>query len=155
MRDIKSEGVLDRVAEDLFSTIPLIGRSIRRKLLKRALTQIEEDIAPPHYEIIRLLDEAGTLHIAEIGERLEIARPQMTHLIDKLVELKLAERQPDKEDRRIINICLTGKGKALIKDHENQIRQATMEALSSLNVGELEELAASLKTLREIFTKLA
>ena len=70
------------------------------------------------------------------------------------VELDIAERQTGKEDRRMINVSLTDKGKTIIKEHEDQIRKATMEALSSLTVGELKELSASLRTLREIFSKL-
>jgi len=154
MTGSRENSILDSVAEDLFSTMPLIGRSIRRKLLKAALTSFHEDIGPPHFEIIKLLYDVGTLHIAEIGERLQIARPQMTHLIDRLVELDIAERQTGKEDRRMINVSLTDKGKTFIKEHEDQIRKATMEALSSLTIGELTELSASLKTLREIFSKL-
>ena len=154
MAESRESSILDSVTEDLFSTMPLIGRSIRRKLLKAALTGFHEDIGPPHFEIIKLLYDVGTLHIAEIGERLQIARPQMTHLIDRLVELDIAERQIGKEDRRMMNVILTDKGKTLVKEHEDQIRKATMEALSSLTVGELKELSASLRTLREIFSKL-
>ena len=154
MANIKEDSILNSVADDLFSTIPLIGRSIRRKLLKAALNSFHEDIAPPHFEIIKLLEEAGTLHIAEIGERLQIARPQMTHLIDKLVELEIAERQTGTEDRRMIDVTLTEKGKSLIKEHDSQIRKATMEALSALTLGELKDLSDSLRTLRELFSKL-
>ena len=146
--------IIDAVAEELFSTMPLIGRSIRRKLIRTALDGFDKDITPPHFEIIKLLMESGSLHIAEIGERLQIARPQMTHLIERLVEHDIAERQIGKEDRRMINVSLTEKGKTLIKEHEDQIRKATMETLSSLTVGELKELSASLRTLREIFSKL-
>jgi DNA-binding MarR family transcriptional regulator len=145
---------LDSVAEDLFSTLPLIHRSIRKKLIKAALEDFPEDIAPPHFEIIKLLEEVGTLHIAEIGERLKIARPQMTHLIDRLVELGMVERQPGTDDRRVINVTLTEKGDTMIKEHENRIRLATMETLSFLTVGELKGLSAALRTLREIFSRL-
>lgn len=147
-------GILNTVAEDLFSTMPLIGRSIRKKLLKTALTSFEEDIAPLHFEIMMLLEEAGTLHVAEIGERLQIARPQMTHLIDRLVELDIVERQTGTEDRRMINIMLTDKGKAVIKEHDSDIRNATREMLSCLTDEELESLSVSLRKLREIFSKL-
>ena len=147
-------GILNIVAEDLFSTLPLIGRSIRKKLLKTALTSFKEDIAPPHFEIMKLLEEAGTLHVAEIGERLQIARPQMTHLIDKLVDLDIVERQTGTEDRRIINIMLTNKGKTILKEHDSDIRNATKETLSCLTDEELQDLAASLRKLREIFSKL-
>ena len=146
--------VLDSVVEDLFSTLPLIGRSIRRKLLKTALTSFNEDITPPHFEIMKLLEEAGTLHVAEIGERLQIARPQMTHLIDKLVDLNIVERQTGTADRRTINIMLTNKGKTILGDHDSHIRNATRETLSCLTDEELRDLSASLRKLRDIFSKL-
>ena len=94
--------ILDSVTEDLFTIPPLIGRSIRRKLLKTALVNMHEDISPPHFEIMKTLEEAGTLHVTEIGERLQIPRPQMTHLIDKLVSLGIVERQTDTADRRTV-----------------------------------------------------
>ena len=146
--------ILDRVAEDLFSTLPLIGRSIRKKLLKTALTSFKEDITPPHFEIMKLLEETGTLHVAEIGARLQIARPQMTHLIDKLVDLDIVERQTGTADRRMINITLTKKGKTILKKHDSHIKNATREMLSCLTDGELQDLSASLKKLRDIFSKL-
>ena len=146
--------VLDSVVEDLFSTLPLIGRSIRRKLLKTALTSFNKDIAPPHFEIMKLLEEAGTLHVAEIGEKLQIARPQMTHLIDKLVDLDIVERQTGTVDRRTINIMLTNKGKTILEEHDSHIRNATRETLSCLTDEELRDLSASLRKLRDIFSKL-
>ena len=101
--------ILDSVAYDLFTTLPLIHRSIRNKLIKTVVTSFKEDIAPPHFEIMKLLEEAGTLHVAEIGEKLQIARPQMTHLIDRLVELDIVERETNEEDRRRLNIRLKSK----------------------------------------------
>ncbi len=154
MKSVKRDSILDSVVEDVFSTMPLVGRSVRRKLLKSAIESFEAGISPPHFEILKLLEEAGKLHIAEIGERLQIARPQMTHLIDRLVELGLVEREPGTEDRRMIHVTLTAEARELIKEHEDELRKATMESLSSLTVGELEELSASLRTLREILSKL-
>src|SRR5665811_1760624 len=92
--DSSNSRALDRVADELFSTLPLIHRSIRRKLIRTAQVEFHKDITPPHLEIMKLLLDTGTLHVAEIGEKLEITRPQMTHLIDKLVEIGFVERQP-------------------------------------------------------------
>ena len=146
--------ILDSVVEDLFSIPPLIIRGIRRKLLRTALADIDVDISPLHFEIMKLLDEAGTLHIAEIGERLHIARPQMTHLIDKLVDLDIVERQIETTDRRMINVTLTHKGKTTIEEHDSSIRNAIRETLSCLTDEELEDLSASLRKLQGIFSKL-
>ncbi len=151
---MSNKSPLDNVADELFSTLPLIHRNIRRKLLRTALGDFNKDITPPLFEIMKLLQETGTLHVAEIGERLQIARPQMTHLIDRLVEMEIVERQTSTEDRRIINVTLTGNGKKKLKEHEDDIRRVTTEMLANLTLEDLEALSASLKTLREIFHRL-
>lgn len=146
--------ILDRITADLLSVPPLIFRGIRRKLLKTALDSINVDISPLHFEIMRLVKEDGTLHIAEIGERLQIARAQMTHLIDKLVEVKMVERQADSADRRMTNIVLTDKGSAFLEEHGGNIRKATKEILSGLTDEELADLSDSLEKLRDILSRL-
>ena len=152
-RDMRDE-VLDRVIEDLFSVIPLIDKSIRRKLLRPVQLAFNDDISPHHFLIMKILEEAGTLHITEIGEKLQIQRPQMTYLIDQLVSLDLVERETGTTDRRIINISLTDKGKSLLLEHDGLIRDAIKTTLSSLTSEEVEELLVSLTKLRDIFLKL-
>ncbi|MFC1948854.1 MarR family winged helix-turn-helix transcriptional regulator [Chloroflexota bacterium] len=154
MGSSEKDNIIDSVAEDLFSTMPLIGRSIRRKLVKTALTHFDENITPPHFEIMKLLQEAGTLHVAEIGERLQIARPQMTHLIDKMVELDIVNREISTEDRRMINITLTDRAKKILDEHDSVIKNAAREMLAGLSDTELQDLSTSLQKLQKIFSPL-
>ena len=146
--------ILDSISDDLLSIPPLIFRSLRRKLLRTALAKIDLDISPLHYEIMRLLQESGTLHAAEIGERLQIARAQMTHLIDKLVELDIVARENGISDRRTVNITLTEIGKATVEEQYKDIRNVIREALANLTEEELQELATSLMKLRDILVKI-
>jgi len=146
--------ILDRIATDLLSLPPLIFRGVRRKLLKTALVNLDMDISPLHFEIMALLREAGTLHVAEIGERLQIARAQMTHLLDKLADLGIVERQMDTADRRMINIVLTGKGRTILEERVSNIRNAIKETLSCLTDEELDDLSGSLRKTRDILSKL-
>jgi DNA-binding MarR family transcriptional regulator len=146
--------ILERVAIDLLSIPPLLFREIRRKLVKAALANIDVDITPLHFEIMSLLKETGTLHVAEIGDRLYIAKAQMTHLIDKLVDLNIVKRKLDIADRRTINITLTGQGRAFLEEHKNRLASTTMETMSRLTDEELEDLANTLRKLRDILSKL-
>jgi DNA-binding MarR family transcriptional regulator len=141
-------------AEDLLTLTPLIFRSVRRKLIKSLPADTDFDISPLHFEIMALLREAGTLHASEIGERLQIARAQMTRLLDKLVDSGIVKRQTDKTDRRMTNIILTARGKAFLEEGDITIKEAIKETLSCLDEKELQELSDSLTTLRKIFTKL-
>jgi DNA-binding MarR family transcriptional regulator len=146
--------ILERTADDLLSVPPLIFRGVRRKLLKAALDSVNVDISPLHFEIMRLVKEAGTLHITEIGERLQVARAQMTHLIDKLVELEMVERRADSADRRVTNIVLTDKGSAFLVEHGGNIWKATKEFVAGLTDEELADLSDSLEKLRDILSRL-
>jgi DNA-binding MarR family transcriptional regulator len=146
--------ILEKAATGLLSVSPLIFRGVRRKLLKAALDSINVDISPLHFDIMRLVKEESTLRITDIGERLQVARAQMTHLIDKLVELGMVERQADNADRRVTNIVLTAKGNTFLEEHGGNIWKATKELLSGLSDEELNDLSSSLERLREILSRL-
>jgi DNA-binding MarR family transcriptional regulator len=146
--------ILERTAKYLLSVSPLIFRGVRRKLLKAALDNMNVDISPLHFEIMRLVSEEGSLKITDIGERLQVARAQMTRLIDRLAKAGMVARQADSTDRRVTNIVLTERGNAFLEEHGGHIWKATKEFLSDLTDEELSELSASLERLREILSRL-
>ncbi len=78
----------------------------------------------------------------------------MTHLIDNLVDLGIAERQTGSEDRRMINVALTRKGRTTLEKHDSRIKNAIRETLSCFSDAELEDLSASLRKLQDLFSKL-
>jgi DNA-binding MarR family transcriptional regulator len=145
--------VLGKVAADLLSMPPLIFRLVRRKLLMTA-ADTDTDIKLIHFEIMKLLKEEGTLHPAEIGGKLQIAKAQMTHLIDKMVEKGFVTREMCPRDRRTINITLTEKGARLLEENDAQVIKAIWDNMSSLSDAELEVVSNSLRTLRDILLKL-
>ena len=119
VKNLRDE-ILNQVSLDLLSIPPLIFRGTRKKVIKASLADIDVNITHHHFEIIRILKQEGTLHIAEIGNRLQIAKAQMTQLIDKLVDLKIVERKADVTDRRIVNISLTDYGNSLMEENKQR-----------------------------------
>ena len=148
------EEILEKVAIDLLSIPPLIFREIRRKLIKTTLADIDAGITPHHFEIIRLLEKEGNLHVAEIGDRLQIAKAQMTRLTDKLVDLKLVERQTDIADRRTCIIVLSPRGKAVLEEHRASLMNAIRETMGQLSDQDLKDLSDTLRKLQDILSKL-
>ena len=145
--------ILDKVTEELLIIQPLIFRRIRKKFVKTALTDINPDVSPLHMEIMFLLERDGKLSVTEIGEKLQIARAQLTHYLDVLVRLRMVKRQEGSEDRRITFILLTEKGKTILKKQTTYIRNALMETLDSLSDDELVDISASLSKLQDILSK--
>jgi len=146
--------ILDSVVGDLLSIPSLIRRGINRKVVKAAFDQVGEGIGVPHFEIMMVLEGAGTQYIAEIGEKLLIPKSQMTFLIDRLVGLEIVEKRTDEADRRMSNVSLTDKGKAILKEKDRVLRANFTEKLSRLTDDELQQLASSLRRLRDILSRL-
>jgi DNA-binding MarR family transcriptional regulator len=151
---MKREESQGKVALDLLSVPPLIFRLVRRKVVSTTLADTNLDIKLLHIEIMHVLREEGTLHPAKIGEKLFIAKAQMTHLIDKLVELDFVKREMCSDDRRTLNITLTEKGRKVLEEQDNLVITALNAYMSSLSDTELESLSNSLRNLRDILFKL-
>jgi len=145
---------LGKVVIDLLSVPPLINRIIRRKLLMTTLADVEVDLKLLHFEIMRVLKDEGTMHPAKIGEKLLIAKAQMTHLIDKLVDLDFVKREMDSIDRRTFNITLTDKGRRVLEEQDNLVVCAVSDVMTSLSEKELESLSNALRNLRDILFRL-
>jgi DNA-binding MarR family transcriptional regulator len=143
-----------RVALDLLSVPPLVFRMVRRRVVSTTLADSNVDIKLLHFEIMRVLKDEGMMHPAKIGEKLLVAKAQMTHLIDKLVELEFVKRETGSNDRRTINITLTSKGNKVLEEQDNLVINALKENMSSLTDTELEDLSGSLRKLRDILIKL-
>lgn len=146
--------VLDNVVGDLLRLTPLVRRNIQRKLVRTAFARVEENITLPHLEIMMELKKRGTRHIAGIGEVLQIPKPQMTHLVNRLEDLKIVARQADTTDRRVVNISLTVKGRHMIEEMDGLVRNSIRNKLSCLTEEELGELSVCLRKLADILSKL-
>ncbi len=147
--------ILERVSADLLSIPPLVFRALRRKIARTTLFEADINLTPHHFEILRLLSEEGTLHASEIGERLQIAKAQMTKLIDRLVVLNIVERKMDPSDRRTYNITLTDQSRAILDEHERRATKAIQDIMSRLSDNELENLSLSLRGLRDLLLQSA
>ena len=145
--------VSEVVVEDMLYIPSLVHRIIRRKMT-RARAKTREEISPLLFITMKTLEEAGTLHICEIGEKLQIPRPQMTHVIDRLVKMEIAGRKTDATDRRVINVTLTTHGKKILGEFLKKVRSNLKSDLSTLTDDELQDLSVSLIKIRDLLSKL-
>ena len=145
---------LERVIGIMLQIPPIMHRKLNRNILKAALEQVGGDIALHHLLILKVLHESGVMHSSEIGEMIAISKSQMTHSIDRLARLGLVERQPNTEDKRMVDIRLTQKGREKM-ERLNEITIESIRArLSVLRDDELEKLAESYEFIAKTFTNL-
>ena len=141
---------LNKMVDDLYLFFPLF----RKKLFKHKRNFKQKKIPHSYYHILKVLNKRGELPMSEIGRLVYISKSNMTSLIDKLVEDGLAERLPDENDRRVINIALTDKGKDLLKNWRKHANNEIKNNLSTLTDEDLEKFYESIETMKSILFKI-
>lgn len=91
--------------------------------------------------------------MSDVAEYFNIELSSATSLLNKLVDQKLVERFEDKEDRRLVIVTLTEKGKTLLKQVVSERRKKIEKILSYLSNREKEELLKILTTLNDKLQK--
>jgi len=80
-----------------------------------------------HMVILELLAERESSNMSELSKTLNLTMPAATAIVDKMVELGLVKRDRPAEDRRVVDISLTKKGKdsakKVIKSRHDVIKE--------------------------------
>jgi DNA-binding MarR family transcriptional regulator len=107
-------------------------------------------ISMEQYNALRILRGAGEAGhpTLEISRRLISRSPNLTRLLDKLVEKDLAIRERGLEDRRQALLRITPKGLALLADCD-RATDASLAKLSCLSAAEMRQLVELLDRARE------
>ena len=147
-----NNNTIENIIENLFYVLPVL----HKKLLKIEPQDVDPCISPSRLQvgIMLALNEENGLPISEIARRLLIPKPQMTRLISQIVDMGIADKMTDPQDRRVTKIVLTEKGKSTLAQCENFLKSNVRKHLSHLTPNELEELSAILARLRDLGSRL-
>ena len=141
---------LDQIVDNILDVVPLFRRSFRNIDYDR----VAEGLSHPHIMVMRMLEDHERLSVSAIGDKQFISRPQMTHIVDKLVSLGMVERTIDADDRRVINVVLTDKGRNVMRQCDAIIKQSIKDRLSTLDDSDIDEMSTALSKLAAISSKL-
>jgi DNA-binding MarR family transcriptional regulator len=146
------EKEFENLVDNLLIYYPLLYRKIKTSMdPEKSLKYGKTD---GYYQILGMLIDGDSLPISQIGKQLQISKPNMTPLIDKLVKDKMVKRIRSKEDRRVVNIEITDEGKKFLLEARKVVEENIKENLSNLNDKELETLNESLENIKKLVFKM-
>jgi DNA-binding MarR family transcriptional regulator len=108
------------------------------------------DLTAQQYNALRLLKAAGPKKVATLGlaGRLVSRAPDITRLLDKLVERGLVERERPADNRRVVNVAITEAGVALLDELAPAVRECHERQLGHMDEGEMKTLVELLRKAR-------
>lgn len=105
------------------------------------------DVSEQDVEIIRYLDEEDQKKMKEVGEFFRIKLSTLTSTVDKLEKSKLVKRKNSKEDRRVIYIHPTAKGKNLLSELDEPGKTTAANLISSFNANEVDAILKAMENM--------
>ncbi|MBY7142119.1 MarR family transcriptional regulator [Virgibacillus sp. NKC19-3] len=120
------------------------------KSAKSIQEQIKKDIhkhgmKTSDFTVLEALYHKGRQTVKQISDAVLINTGSITYVIDKLESNHLLERSNSKEDRRVVHIQITEKGKEVMDDIFPKHQNAIEEIFSDLTTEEKETLIDLLK----------
>ncbi|WP_286316473.1 MarR family winged helix-turn-helix transcriptional regulator [Romboutsia ilealis] len=147
MDEIKLEAII----QNFISIIPLF----KKKLLHDNCKFDKGNLNHSHFQILAVLKKEGQQPISEVAKKLFISTPNMTKLLNKLIDEDMIERIPGEKDRRVININLTEKGNIFLEDKFLEFESSLKNKFSPLSQDKLDKLNDSLITLKEVLNGIS
>ncbi len=136
----KEVELLDRIVINL-------QRKVRAKLSQEVSQGI---ITPPQYSILTYLLERGESKMADLSRYLLISASGVTGIVDNLVRMGLVQRGSSPQDRRVIKISLTPRGKELISRIRTEFQEVLQKVLVGFSVKERRELIRLLGKMEKL-----
>jgi DNA-binding MarR family transcriptional regulator len=108
------------------------------------------DITTPQFLALLVLRDQPGITMGELCDRLFLACSTATDLIDRMEKNGYLERKRDTQDRRVIRLAITPKGKDVIHQVIVARRNYVDSILKQLTQEEIDELAQSLEKLHSL-----
>ena len=140
---------LNEISDNLY----LLLLSLNRHIFNPTVLTKKFNVPHSHIKVLFYLIHLGPISISKMAKELCISKPNMTPVIDKLVEEGLVTRDYDPTDRRVILIQTTPKALEFLKETQDYVKEIIKEKLSSLNDEDINTLSTSLESLLSVIKK--
>jgi DNA-binding MarR family transcriptional regulator len=131
-------------ATELVDVVNLVMQAVWADMRRSA-----RPIEPTQWATLRLVS-TGPWTVSELARHKAVSLPTMSKSVDMLVRRGWVERSVGEADRRQTVVRLTSAGRQVLADCRRQVEDLLSAKLASLSDEDRDDLAASLRRLRDV-----
>lgn len=139
----------DEIARQVVEYVRTLGHAVFESTTQQWL-QLELTMA--QLKALFVLATAAPVSVSALAQKLDVHLSAASHIADRLVQLGLAERYEDPDDRRRTFVQLSAQGSALVAELQQGRRERFSIWLASLRDDDLAALHQGLRALAESLT---
>jgi DNA-binding MarR family transcriptional regulator len=139
--------IVDRIMGELEPLIARQRRAVARQGCLRAISSTQ-------LHVLFLLESGGTLPMGQLADLLDVSLPNVTGIVDRMVEHGLVERIRDADDRRLVLVRTTDAGRRTVEEIDMVRRQQLARVLEVLDPVQQRQALRTFQTLRAAADRL-
>jgi DNA-binding MarR family transcriptional regulator len=116
----------------------------------RSIAAVDESVTLPQFRALVVLDRAAAgLNVGELAHELRIQPSTATRLCDRLVRRRWARRRVNPNNRREVNMMLTGAGRDLVAEVTQRRRREIASIMAKVPAAQRTAIVDALTAFRE------
>jgi DNA-binding MarR family transcriptional regulator len=136
-------------AEEIQNTLELQDELVRHRAVWDVEPWLKLDMSTPQLKALFLISEEDGIRMRELADRMGGSFSNATVLVDRLVDRGFVERLAEPQDRRVVLVRTTGKGRRLIGQLVTSWRMLSSSLLEALAPEDLVTVQKALRVLLE------
>ena len=149
-----NEGLRNAVAESISKNIFQAMALLKKRVVRFNSLQAEHGIPLSHVQVLALLNEVDSMTISEISQKFDIAKPNITPLVDRLIAAGLVDRVHSSTDRRVVNVVILPAGRQKLMEIQAALNANVADWARVLSPEEFTGLADALETVTSTLSKI-
>jgi DNA-binding MarR family transcriptional regulator len=105
------------------------------------------DVPYTHFHIVSMLERHGEMPMSRLAEMLDVSLSNASGVIERLEDRGLVERVRESDDRRVVLVRTTNKGRSVLSELEVLKDEMLRSVLGRLDASQLERVAGALDDL--------
>ena len=91
--------------------------------------------------------------VTEISERFDIAKPNITPLIDRMIEAGYVKRVRNSTDRRVVHVIILEKGREKVREMVASLTNTVQGWSKAMTEEEIQKVTDAIEEIRSILAK--
>ncbi len=139
---VAAPGLVEQILDQLE---PLIARQ-RKAIAQQGCFRT---ISSTQRHVLLLLDSEGPMTMSRIAEQLDVSLPNVTGIVERMVDHGLVARIRSDDDRRIVSVAVTDAGRQTVEEIDLVRRSQLAAVICRLSAEEQERALRTFTDLRQ------
>ncbi len=142
-------GNLEKLAWQILTVAPVL----KKRLFRPDFEQSENQLPLSYAQVLATLNNEQSMTVSEISERFDIAKPNITPLIDRMIEAGYVKRVRNSTDRRVVHVVILEKGREKVNDMVDSLKGSIQNWPNKMTEEDMARVTDAIEVIRSILAK--